>query len=224
MKKKQMALSPKYLINMVSLVIFVVAYLYIYSSYEKKAQDIYTEVGLRKQRLQLNLERAERKDEVVAKTAALEAAISRIVDSYPLHISKVDNLLFIKKMEDQLGIKFKMVDSTNAKAIYDTGLPAKAIQLRDEPATITGMEAMVALNFQTDYKGLKKMVDYIINYPEHTIIDSLSVSRDNTTNSLTGSIVIKRYALSGTGKPYAEPVIDDISIGRDNIFGLDSDD
>jgi hypothetical protein len=67
------------------------------------------------------------------------------------------------------------------------------------------------------------MVDYINNYPSRSVIDSISVSADGTTNMLTGSMVIKRYALAGSGKAYQEPQIDDIGVGTDDIFGIDSD-
>jgi hypothetical protein len=79
------------------------------------------------------------------------------------------------------------------------------------------------MNFQATYKEFKKLMDYIATYPDKTVIDSVSVSYDNTTGNLSGSMVLKRFALTGTGKVYNIPMIDNISIGTDNIFGTDSD-
>jgi hypothetical protein len=225
MKKKRLsAISVKYTINMISLAIFVISYMYIYTEYLSRTKDTYTEIGLVKQQIKTTMNKIANEDEISDKTNNIEADIQNVLERYPVYISKVDNLLFIKQMESDLNMDIKMVDSTDSSSFYDTGLPVRGTVDEGEPKTMTGLEAIIALNFQTDYKGLKKMINYIVNYPEHTTIDSLSVSRDDTTNSLTGSLVIKRYALSGTGKKYEQPVIDDISIGTDDIFGINSDD
>jgi cobalamin biosynthesis protein CobT len=89
--------------------------------------------------------------------------------------------------------------------------------------TMKGMQTTISLSFMTTYDGLKELVDYIKNYPDKTVIDSTSVNYDNTTGELTGSLVIKRYSLTGTGKKYEAPYIEDISIGTDNIFGTNPD-
>lgn len=225
MKKKRLsAISIKYIINMISLAIFVVSYMYIYTEYLSKTKELYTEIGVVKHQIKTTMNKIDNEEEISVKTKDIEADIQKMLESYPVYISKVDNLLFVKQMESDLNMDIKMIDSTDSSSFYDTGLPVRGSVDEGEPSTMTGLEAIIALNFQTDYKGLKRMVDYIVTYPEHTTIDSLSISRDDTTNSLTGSLVVKRYALSGTGKIYEQPVIEDISIGTDNIFGINSDD
>jgi len=96
-----------------------------------------------------------------------------------------------------------------------------AAQVPEEPKveTMVGMQTIVSMNFSTTYNNFKKLVEYIKNYPDKTVIDSAAVSYDSSTGNLTGSLVIKRFSLTGTGKVYEEPYIDDINIGTDNIFG-----
>jgi hypothetical protein len=89
--------------------------------------------------------------------------------------------------------------------------------------TMKIMQTTITMGFSTSYEGFKDMVDYIKNYPDKTIIDSTAVSYDGTTGGLTGSLVLKRFAMTGTGKEYVAPVVDDISIGTDNIFGTSPD-
>lgn len=84
---------------------------------------------------------------------------------------------------------------------------------------MAGMQTTMSMNFMTTYNGFKKLVEYIKNYPDKTVIDSVSVNYDSSTGDLNGSLVIKRFSLTGTGKVYEEPYIDDINIGTDNIFG-----
>jgi len=87
---------------------------------------------------------------------------------------------------------------------------------------MTGAQSTISMNFQTTYQGFKELVEYINNNADKTIIDSVSVSSDSITGNLAGILVLKRFALTGTGKVYKTPVIDDISIGTDNIFGTNS--
>lgn len=85
--------------------------------------------------------------------------------------------------------------------------------------TMAGLQNSISITFQTTYEGFKELVNYINHYPDKTVINNTAVTYDNTTGFLTGSMVITRFALSGTGKTYDPPYIDDISIGTDNIFG-----
>ena len=89
----------------------------------------------------------------------------------------------------------------------------------DQQAVMTATVSTLGMSFITDYKGFKDMMNYIGKYPDHTIIDSVSVSADNMTGVLAGNLVLKRFALTGTGKEYQAPTFDDIDIGMDNIFG-----
>lgn len=84
-----------------------------------------------------------------------------------------------------------------------------------------GMQTTINLTFKTTYKNFKKLVNYIKDCPDKAMIETAAVSYDNTTGGLTGNIVVKRFALTGTGKVYESPYIKDINIGTDNIFGTD---
>ena len=86
---------------------------------------------------------------------------------------------------------------------------------------VTATVNTLSMSFMTDYKGLKNIAEYIRKYPDHTIIDSISVSADSTTGILAGNLVLKRFALSGINREYVEPSIEGIDIGTDNIFGAD---
>lgn len=220
MKKKRLSgMSVKFIINMLSLLIFIVSYLYIYKDYVAKTEETYDKIGLMKQRLTAMEEKIANKDETIAKTEDIEADNQSFIQRYPANIFKVDNLLFVDEMDKALNIDFRLLDSSGAVSIYDTGLPAKSGSGEKAAGNITGLEARLTLNYETDYKGLKRMIDYIINYPQHSSIESLTVNRDDTISSLTGTIVLRRYALAGTGKEYEKPVVEAVRLGNDNIFG-----
>lgn len=220
--KNQRASTVKYVINLASLLIFVLSYMYIFKGYEKKTQDLYDEAGNIKKQIEIRMDKISKKEEIIATTKNFEEQIQQKIDRYPVLLTKIDNLLFIKQMENDLNMSLKMLEVSNSRSFYDTGVAAQNHESADKSAGMTAYESTIALNFNTNYKGLKKMVDYIVNIKNRASIDSLLIS--STADALTGTIVIKRYALSGTGKSYEEPVIEGVSLGTDNIFGLGSED
>ncbi|MDF2487144.1 MAG: hypothetical protein K0R46_3312 [Herbinix sp.] len=118
-----------------------------------------------------------------------------------------------------------VTDITDAAPLEDLSIAdtaAEDVQNEVEEPTIQtmiGMQTLVSMNFVSTYEGFKRLVDYIKNYPDKTVIDNVVVSYDSSTGNLAGSLVLKRFALTGTGKAYQPPYIEDISIGTKNIFG-----
>lgn len=287
MKKKRKITGQqiKFIINMLGLAIFAFSYLYIYQGYVDKKDAAYDQIEEVKQEIKQKEDKISTEDSVRKNTEELKSQIQQIIDSYPVDITKVDNLLFVEQLEKDLNIRFNTVNPTDSTAIFGTILPIRnadgteVVQVpsadanqgtvtptasedaqsdsgtlgdksqnkqldnveaeigqaassnaasnqaaagKENITTMTGLESTITMNFQTTYEGFKQLVDYINHYPDKTVIDSVSVSRDSSTNELTGSLVLKRYALAGTGKVYETPTIDDISIGTDNIFGTDS--
>jgi hypothetical protein len=276
----------KFLINMLSLALFAFSYLYIYTGYVDKTKAAYDEVDLTKQMIKTREKQIAEEDSIQKETQNLKTEIQAIIDNYPVNITKIDNLLFVQQLQNELGISLNTIIPTDSSPYFDTVLPMRnedgteveqtsanyttgnvtaetvtgeeqVSGLEDQedtldtvqstvtgetPAsetasgqtgsTITtapsalimrGLQSTITMNFQASYEDFKKLTKYIENYPDQTVIDSISVSADPSSGKLAGSLVLKRFALSGTGKVYEKPMIDDISIGTDNIFGTASD-
>lgn len=286
-KKKLTGQQIKFIINIVSLAVFAISYLYIYSNYVKKTNDTYKEIKYVEQYITATQEKAAKKDEVLQNTKEVSGQIQEILDRYPVDIKNVDNLLFVDQMGKDLGITFSSIYATDSSPFYNTTVPmrnsdgtevtqpvnvsssgantaatvttapgtdsnitgsksqSQALNdidtetatdstapsnpsstdqgKTDGPPTMTGLQSTITLSFQTTADGFTKLVDYINNCPSKTVIDSVSITVDGTTNMLTGSLVIKRFALAGTGKEYVESKNDDFSIGTDDIFGTGFD-
>lgn len=283
--KKLTGQQIKFIINMIGLAVFAISYLYVYTDFTDKTAATYNQIAAVKASITGIEEKAANEEAVFKNTQDVRAQMQSILDSYPVNITKVDNLLFVEKMEGELGISFASVTTTDSNAVYRTILPirnedgtekdltggtgatetvtdtaasestvdsspltagvdatnqtldqvdaaangenqapvSEGAQIDiDTATTMIGTESTITMNFTTSYDGFKKLVDYINHYPDKTEIDSVSVSKDSTTGLLSGSLVLKRYALTGTGKVYVAPVIDNISIGTDNIFGSDA--
>lgn len=277
--KKKMKLTGqqiKFIINMISILLFAFSYLYIYTGYVEKTEAVYDEIELKKKQIESIEGKLAMEDDIKQEIEEVEKQMEDIIDSYPVKIAKADGYLFVEQMQENLGINFTSIDVKEEVPFYHTMIPvrnedgteaatgerAKDTEVQQEPTptvtatgenkktgtkaqldeieaitadngakitenkvaetpTITVMATTILMNFTSTYEEFKEMADYIANM-NNAIIESASISVDSTTGKLTGSLEIKCFALSGTGKAYEPPKIENITVGTDNIFGIGS--
>ena len=231
-KKKITGKQIKIFINMISLAIFCFSYFYLYENYTEKIEAAYTEAEQVKAQIKDREKKLSEEDEVMLKIPGVKEQKQEIIDNFPIYIAAEDNYMFVEQMEEALTIQTASVDMTESVHFRDTILPAIGTELntddtKDDTEAEAGAEMMtatvntVSMNFITSYEGFKELTEYIRDYPEHTVIDNVTISIDNSTGVLAGNMTIRRYALTGTGKEYEAPSIEGIDIGTDNIFGTD---
>ena len=68
-------------------------------------------------------------------------------------------------------------------------------------------------------KQILKAFDWVSGNSEPMSISAISLTFDNSTGKLTGTIVINFFSLNGNGKPYEEPDISSIILGNKDVFG-----
>lgn len=84
--------------------------------------------------------------------------------------------------------------------------------------TITLYRNSTNFEYESSYRGLKDMLDYVNKDEERKAIDSFDVAYDPETGNLKGSMSISMYSLDGTGKPYEEPLVTGVQDGRTQII------
>lgn len=241
-KKKMTGKRVKIIINIISLVVFCIAYFYLYENYVKKTDKAYADAELTGAMIKDRERKLLEEDEVKQMVPGVIEQKEDIIDSFPVNIAEEDNYMFVEKLEEVLDITTSSVSMSDSVKYYDTIIPAVAADVEgyetdgeaaagsggettdaadSVPSTMTAYYSTLSFNFVTSYEGFKELTEYIRDYPEHTVIDSVTISRDNMTGSLAGSLTLKRFFLSGTGKDYETPVIEGIDIGTDNIFGTE---
>lgn len=236
MKKKRIKVKQiKFMINIICLAMFCFSYLYIYRVYTNKTEDVYKEAEVIKAQMKDRERKLSEEDTVRDKLVEVNNQKQAIIDNYPVCLEEEDNFMFVEQMEKELRVKTSSIATSDNTVFYSTILPAQNTVSDDgsnlkedtqqlEEITVsedrmTATYNTLNMSFVTNYNGFKEMVDYIRDYPNHTIIESVAVSYDSSTGALAGSMILKRFALMGTGKEYKAPSIDGIDIGIDNIFG-----
>jgi hypothetical protein len=249
MKKKLTISQKRLLLCLVIVVIFVSAYQFIYVKYEGLSEDYATRTQELKQQMAQREGDLAQEDTLTQETQEINRSINTIIDEFPVRLTKVDNLIFIADMEQELGMEIPSVNFQDNISFYTTILPIRSTDGMDAVTGITATDAAalpdngtdvadstaegaegtgpymtalvspISIDFLTTEEEFLKLVDYINTYPERTSLSDVSLSYDNSTGELRGSMIINRYILAGSGKTYELPDTGDISIGTDNLFG-----
>lgn len=77
----------------------------------------------------------------------------------------------------------------------------------------------LTLSIRTNYEGIKKAINFINSAEEKKNISALSLTYNQETGLLAGTMVINEYAVYGLEKMYEKPQVDG-PIGVDNIFSI----
>ena len=125
MKKKLSTGQKRLLFCLVIVAIFVLTYQFIYISYEDQASDYAARTEDVKQQIVQRKSNLEQEDEWTLETGQIEDEISGKLLSYPVKLTKEDNLVFIEDMEKKLGISIPSVEVLDTAVFYTTKLPVR---------------------------------------------------------------------------------------------------
>lgn len=221
--KKLTGKQLRLVITLIIVIIFALSYEYIYLHFVDMAGDYKDKTELVNAQISQRMDELGKEEKILTDTLELNSQIEEILTSFPITLTKEENLLFIETMEKDLRMEISPLTISDPSIFYTTKLP-----VRDESGNeilvpsqqyMTVLQSSINITFQTTYPKFKKVLEYIRNYPEKISVSNATLSYDSSTGDLLAVMTITRYAMTGTGKKYEEPYIGDISIGTDNIFG-----
>lgn len=140
--------------------------------------------------------------------------IADIFNQYGPGVTPEKSSMFVIGLENSANIAVSNISFGEPSVMfYGTDIPG-AMGL-----PVVATNTLMSLSYKTTYEGLKKCIKYITEYPERMNIQSLNVSYDAETGNLSGNLVLRQYAVVSELKPYVEPDINEMKIGKENIFG-----
>jgi len=164
-------------------------------------------------------------DEDVYKMGINESSktIKKVMNHYSAGHTPEKSIMMIDSLEQKIGIRLPnltfsqpaVISTVKMPMVTETADGSYAIEYYD----VNLLKETLATSYSCSYEQLKKMIDYINAYPERMNIESISIAYDSESNGLRGSVTLNLFTVTGTGKEYKPPVIDDLSMGAGNIFG-----
>ncbi len=167
----------------------------------------------------------------VSETERMHDEITSIVNEFPSNVLPEDDMKLAYQMDNRVSqekyVFIKNMSFTDPGMAYTTTYDTSGADVSTvNPITIdpiypvyTLYQAPVSLGIECSYSGIKEMIQNIYDKTERKSIDSITLTYDNTTGRLTGSLAMTSYYLFGTDKIYKEPDLYKINKGTDNIFG-----
>lgn len=150
------------------------------------------------------------------------ASLDGSVESAP-EVEKRQNLSAkgAQKTQDQLNELEGTDEEAVVGSVDNLGNPEKELQefIRDAKWNPTLYRTRDTFQFVTDYKGLKRAVNYLHSQTGRITVDSVSASFDSSTGMLSGNMGINLYSMSNAGAVYEEPEAGHVKLGTKNIFG-----
>ena len=165
------------------------------------------------------------RDEDIYKMGINESSktIKKVMNHYSAGHTPEKSIMMIDSLEQKIGIRLPnltfsqptVISTVKMPMVTETADGSYAIEYYD----VNLLKETLATSYSCSYEQLKKMIDYINAYPERMNIESISIAYDSESNGLRGSVTLNLFTVTGTGKEYKPPVIDDLSMGAGNIFG-----
>lgn len=163
----------------------------------------------------------------------MEDKIATIGNSYPVYISREDEILFLANMENTYvsdiaveNITMSAVEEIIANVQVETA-DTEAVTQEAAAATETAVAAgpdihmfkqPVNYSFRCTYKGAKDMISHLYAQTDKKSIEGMTLAYDSTTGNLMGSVDLNQYYMTGIEKLYQPTSVPPVPKGVRDVF------
>ena len=163
----------------------------------------------------------------------MERQIADIANSYPVYISREDEILFLANMENTYhsdlaveNITMSAVEEIVANVVVETE-DTEAVTQEAATATEEVVEAVpeihmyrqpVNYSFRCTYKGAKDMITHLYAQTDKKCVEGVSLAYDSATGNLMGSLDLNQYYMTGIDKNYQPTSVPAVPKGVRDVF------
>lgn len=163
----------------------------------------------------------------------MEKQIADIANSYPVYISREDEILFLANMENTYvsdlaieNITMSAVEEIVANVqveTQDTEAVTQEAAVATEEAVETGPEIHmyrqpVNYSFRCTYKGIKDMITHLYAQTDKKCVEGVTLAYDSATGNLMGSVDLNQYYMTGIDKNYQPTNVPAVPKGVRDVF------
>lgn len=227
------------LIMLIGILLAVLAYFVVYSSFTEKKDILAAENATLQSEVEELQKLADNKQFYIDETNRMDNEIQDILSGFPGEIRQEDQVMYAAGFESM----YSNTIWVNGLSIDDTQLvqvaaPEAAAPTNDEVVEDTGdgaaNDAVVAtgglkdtvflysspftLDYKITYRSFKDVVRLILESDERMSIQNINLSYDSESGCMTGSLDATMYTVSGTDYIYKELDIPGVRMGTSDIF------
>lgn len=202
------------------LIIFIayfVGYQNLSASYETSTKQV-TELTKKKKDL---TNKNTNKAKYESDTLSLKSESAKLLKTFENGISQPSTLQFINSIESSTGVWIKSITFSEPVAVYTFGQKASSNPSNTSgTAYVTnnvGYKETINVSYECNYAEWKNFLGFINNYEKKNTIEAITVSYNEATDAVTGTMTLALYSITGEGRSFEEPKFD-LQTGTDNIF------
>lgn len=210
--------DQKMLLVLLGLLIFFAAYFGICKSYNAKKEDVKTQITeLQVQSAQLQAY-ASNEGSYRSEIDKISSNINSELAKYPSDVRSEDLVMYVTKLEDTLGITVGSLSIASPEVVSQFSLP-KASGNSYEIDQISVVKTALTIKCGLSYAQFKKLIDSIYASSNKTDLASASLSYDQETGGLSGTIIIDKYFIASADYTYTPTNIPPVEKGVNDPFG-----
>ena len=167
-----------------------------------------------------------KKAQMIEHTANYTAEYQQILTAYNTSLSQEQTLVFLGMVEKNTGVWLKQVGFNENNTVYTFGKVKSS-----NPSTLgqkvynsdyKGISTTMTLSYECSYDELKEVLIYLEENGKKATISNISFSYSESTDTVTGTMQLTLYAITGSDREVKDTIISDVAVGTDNIFSSDS--
>jgi hypothetical protein len=213
--------DKKLLMVLFSVLILAAAYFYGFQNIVAQTDTYQSETRVLKKKQSELIEKSQNKDKYISDTANYNGLFKTITSQYSNATTQVSSIDFINKVESVTGAWIKSISFSDPSAIYTFGnVVSSNPSLSGSKAyatDMTGYDTTLTLSYEADYLQWKNLIAFINNYYSKNTIDNISMTYNNATGKVSGTMTVSLYAITGNDRSYTDPEFN-VNTGTDNIF------
>ncbi|MCM1325486.1 MAG: hypothetical protein NC094_07810 [Bacteroidales bacterium] len=217
--KKQTAF---FLALILCVVLLIVLYMYLYQPYVRKTQSLQSSNQALNTRVVELKQFYAQMDYNKKQIEAMTEEIQETLDRFPADVLEEDALYLALRTQDEgANVRYTSVGVDSREelgVIPEDVVRAAGIEGLEQQLTFNRREAVY--NSATGYTSLKNIITSMNNNQEELAIDTVVYTYDAEALSLTGTINVSFYTVSGTGKEYEPRTFKNYPVNqmRSNLF------
>ncbi len=213
--------NSKLLIVLISVLIFILLYIYGYNDYSSRSEELEQSLSEQKAILSELLELESNVSKYEEHTAIFKENIKNQLDTHPQYIEDEEFILWTLDWLSQTEVT--TISLSDASTLEPIELYADVANEEGEVNYQKTMvtPGMISMTTATvfSYDGLKQAINSANSDKNNTEIENIVLSYDASTGNILTNVTISKYFLNYEGGIYNKEPMPTVDIGTDNIFG-----
>lgn len=246
MKFKLKERDKNIIVILIGLAIPLLVYLFVFTKWNEQTDTLESENSVLSQEVAYLQELMNNKEFYIAETGRMNQEMEEIKAQFPAELHPEDEIYYAYNTEAKYDVLASNINMPYAEMVsvaqpvsemqaqpevVDDGtetVEGETVDVENEAAesavtsvasTIVLYKAPITFDFTITYSAAKDWIREILEDKENKkSISNLSLSYEEQTGNIRGSMVVNMFSLTGTERTYESPSIPGIGVGTDNLF------